>query len=32
MVAERPSPRLGAHTQEVLADPAWGGSPLPSLP
>ncbi|MFL4989434.1 MAG: CaiB/BaiF CoA transferase family protein [Microvirga sp.] len=25
MVAERPSPRLGAHTQEVLADPAWGG-------
>jgi crotonobetainyl-CoA:carnitine CoA-transferase CaiB-like acyl-CoA transferase len=29
MVAERPSPRLGAHTQEVLADPAWGGSPLP---
>jgi crotonobetainyl-CoA:carnitine CoA-transferase CaiB-like acyl-CoA transferase len=29
MAAERPSPRLGAHTQEVLADPAWGGSPLP---
>jgi crotonobetainyl-CoA:carnitine CoA-transferase CaiB-like acyl-CoA transferase len=25
MVAERPSPKLGAHTQEVLADPAWGG-------
>ena len=25
MVADRPSPRLGAHTQEVLADPAWGG-------
>jgi crotonobetainyl-CoA:carnitine CoA-transferase CaiB-like acyl-CoA transferase len=25
MVAERPSPALGAHTQEVLADPAWGG-------
>jgi crotonobetainyl-CoA:carnitine CoA-transferase CaiB-like acyl-CoA transferase len=25
MVAERPSPRLGAHTQDVLADPAWGG-------
>ena len=25
MVAERPSPRLGAHTQEVLVDPAWGG-------
>jgi crotonobetainyl-CoA:carnitine CoA-transferase CaiB-like acyl-CoA transferase len=24
MVAERPSPRLGAHTDEVLADPAWG--------
>jgi crotonobetainyl-CoA:carnitine CoA-transferase CaiB-like acyl-CoA transferase len=29
MVAERPSPKLGAHTQEVLADPAWGGAPLP---
>jgi crotonobetainyl-CoA:carnitine CoA-transferase CaiB-like acyl-CoA transferase len=26
MVADRPSPRLGAHTNEVLADPAWGGS------
>ena len=25
MVAERPSPRLGEHTEEVLADPAWGG-------
>ncbi|HZB38940.1 MAG TPA: CaiB/BaiF CoA-transferase family protein [Beijerinckiaceae bacterium] len=25
MVASRPSPKLGAHTQEVLADPAWGG-------
>jgi crotonobetainyl-CoA:carnitine CoA-transferase CaiB-like acyl-CoA transferase len=25
MVAERPSPRLGAHTDEVLRDPAWGG-------
>jgi crotonobetainyl-CoA:carnitine CoA-transferase CaiB-like acyl-CoA transferase len=25
MVAERPSPKLGAHTREVLADPAWGG-------
>jgi crotonobetainyl-CoA:carnitine CoA-transferase CaiB-like acyl-CoA transferase len=25
MVADRPSPRLGAHTSEVLADPAWGG-------
>ena len=24
-VAERPSPRLGAHTDEVLSDPAWGG-------
>jgi crotonobetainyl-CoA:carnitine CoA-transferase CaiB-like acyl-CoA transferase len=24
-VAERPSPRLGAHTDEVLRDPAWGG-------
>jgi crotonobetainyl-CoA:carnitine CoA-transferase CaiB-like acyl-CoA transferase len=29
MVAERASPKLGAHTQEVLADPAWGGSLLP---
>ncbi len=25
MTAERPSPRLGEHTTEVLADPAWGG-------
>jgi crotonobetainyl-CoA:carnitine CoA-transferase CaiB-like acyl-CoA transferase len=25
LVAERPSPGLGAHTREVLADPAWGG-------
>ena len=25
MVGERPSPALGAHTAEVLADPAWGG-------
>ncbi|HEY8382172.1 MAG TPA: CaiB/BaiF CoA-transferase family protein [Microvirga sp.] len=24
MVADRPSPRLGEHTDEVLADPAWG--------
>ena len=27
MVSQRPSPRLGAHTQEVLNDPAWGGRP-----
>jgi crotonobetainyl-CoA:carnitine CoA-transferase CaiB-like acyl-CoA transferase len=25
LVAERPSPRLGEHTDEVLRDPAWGG-------
>ena len=25
MVGERSSPALGAHTDEVLADPAWGG-------
>ncbi|HEX8168119.1 MAG TPA: CoA transferase [Beijerinckiaceae bacterium] len=25
MVAEKPSPRLGAHTDEVLRDPTWGG-------
>jgi crotonobetainyl-CoA:carnitine CoA-transferase CaiB-like acyl-CoA transferase len=25
MVAARPSPGLGAHTDQVLADPAWGG-------
>ena len=25
LVAERPSPRLGQHAAEVLADPAWGG-------
>jgi len=25
-VAARPSPALGAHTEEVLADPAWGGT------
>jgi hypothetical protein len=25
MVADRPSPRLGADTETVLADPAWGG-------
>jgi crotonobetainyl-CoA:carnitine CoA-transferase CaiB-like acyl-CoA transferase len=24
-VADRPSPRLGQHTHEILADPAWGG-------
>jgi crotonobetainyl-CoA:carnitine CoA-transferase CaiB-like acyl-CoA transferase len=24
-VADRPPPRLGEHTQEVLNDPAWGG-------
>ncbi|HEX2552411.1 MAG TPA: CaiB/BaiF CoA-transferase family protein [Microvirga sp.] len=24
LVAERPSPALGQHTDEVLADPAWG--------
>ncbi|PSC03333.1 CoA transferase [Alsobacter soli] len=27
MVAARPSPRLGEHTAEVLADPAWTGEP-----
>ena len=26
MTAERPSPRLGADTEDVLADPAWGGT------
>ncbi|HEX2257975.1 MAG TPA: CaiB/BaiF CoA-transferase family protein, partial [Afifellaceae bacterium] len=26
-LAPRPSPALGAHTEEVLADPAWGGAP-----
>lgn len=26
MVADRPSPRLGAHTDEVLHDSAWGGA------
>jgi crotonobetainyl-CoA:carnitine CoA-transferase CaiB-like acyl-CoA transferase len=26
VTAERPSPPLGAHTAEVLADPAWGGA------
>jgi crotonobetainyl-CoA:carnitine CoA-transferase CaiB-like acyl-CoA transferase len=25
VAADRPSPRLGEHTQEVLRDPAWGG-------
>ena len=25
MTAPRPSPALGAHTQQVLADPDWGG-------
>jgi crotonobetainyl-CoA:carnitine CoA-transferase CaiB-like acyl-CoA transferase len=25
MAAERPSPQLGEHTEDVLADPAWGG-------
>ena len=25
MTASRPSPRLGANTDDVLADPAWGG-------
>jgi crotonobetainyl-CoA:carnitine CoA-transferase CaiB-like acyl-CoA transferase len=23
MAAERPSPRLGQHTDEVLSDPSW---------
>jgi crotonobetainyl-CoA:carnitine CoA-transferase CaiB-like acyl-CoA transferase len=26
MVAERPSPRLGEHTDEILSDPAWVGT------
>ena len=26
-VADLPAPRLGAHTAEVLADPAWGAQP-----
>jgi crotonobetainyl-CoA:carnitine CoA-transferase CaiB-like acyl-CoA transferase len=26
MVAERPSPRLGEHTDDVLSDPAWVGT------
>ncbi len=25
-VSARPSPRLGEHAQEILADPAWGGT------
>ena len=25
LVAERPSPRLGEHTDEVLREPAWTG-------
>ena len=25
VAAERPSPDLGQHTEEVLRDPAWGG-------
>ena len=25
LVAERPSPALGAHTEEVLGDPQWMG-------
>ena len=25
VAAERPSPGLGQHTEEVLRDPAWGG-------
>jgi crotonobetainyl-CoA:carnitine CoA-transferase CaiB-like acyl-CoA transferase len=25
MTADRPSPRLGAHTHDVLSDPSWGG-------
>lgn len=32
MVADRPSPQLGAHTQEVLADPRWGGQGSSSQP
>lgn len=26
-VSQRPSPGLGEHGQEILADPAWGGTP-----
>jgi crotonobetainyl-CoA:carnitine CoA-transferase CaiB-like acyl-CoA transferase len=26
-VAERPAPALGAHTEEILGDPNWGGRP-----
>lgn len=26
-ISDRPSPALGAHTTEVLADPDWGGAP-----
>ncbi len=32
MTADRPSPRLGEHQAEVLADPAWGNGPAPSSP
>jgi crotonobetainyl-CoA:carnitine CoA-transferase CaiB-like acyl-CoA transferase len=28
LTADRPSPRLGEHGDEVLSDPAWGGPPL----
>lgn len=29
-VAPRPSPRLGEHADEILNDPAWGGTPSTS--
>ncbi|KAA2235008.1 CaiB/BaiF CoA transferase family protein [Salinarimonas soli] len=30
LAADRPSPRLGEHGDEVLSDPAWGGTPAES--
>jgi crotonobetainyl-CoA:carnitine CoA-transferase CaiB-like acyl-CoA transferase len=29
LVSDRPPPQLGEHDEEVLSDPAWGGSDIP---